>query len=469
MDGVKRLRIRFILPLRLILPLALLAFFSALAAAPATWAAAGSVDEFVLGQNDLFPGAIAPGPGGEMWFGNPTGTAGRSASEQRPVGMIDRISPSGQITTFSSPEILPSALAAGPDGNMWFAYQKGFGRITPGGQITTFSVQMDFPNGLAAGPDGNLWLTARQDTGVDRIIRISTNGQITEFPIPTHASGPLGIAAGSDGGMWFTEYFGKKIGRIGLGGGIVEFPLPSERPPIAITQGPDGNAWFTMSGGVGRITPDGQITEFPTPGWRNAIVAGSDGRLWFTNEQGSIGRINPTSGRMTEIQLPNRESYPVDLAAGPDGSIWYTASGEGPCEGGGATCMAMIYKNPGIVGRITPGKLAVAVKSRRVLVSRRWARMKLACEGGQAASVCQGKVRLTAYSGQAAAHRSARNISLGGARYRLAADERRTVAIRLRPGLVLPTRNSSRRARVRLSPTGDRSVSSSVVLVRKSR
>lgn len=458
--------------LRVVLPIALLVFFASLTPAPA-WAVAGSVDEFPLGPNDLFPGAIAPGPGGEMWFGNPTGTAGRTASEQRPIGMIDRISPSGQITTFSSPEIFPSALAAGSDGNMWFAYQKGVGRITPAGQVTTFPVHMDFPNGLAAGPDGNLWLTARQDSGGDRIVRVSTTGQIAEFPIPTHESGPGGIAAGSDGNMWFTEYFGRKIGRIGPTGGIVEFRLPSEHStPRAITQGPDGNIWFTKGGGVGRVTPDGQITEFPAPGTSgNAIEAGSDGRLWFTKGQGSIGRLNPISGRVTEIRLPNRESYPVDIAAGPDGSIWYTAHGEGPCEGGGGTCMAMIYKNPGMVGRITSGKLAVGVKSRRVLVSHRWARIKLGCEGGHADSVCRGRVRLTTPSGQMAAthHRPATNVPVGSGRYRLAADERRTIAIRLRSGLALSARNSRLRAKVKLSLSGGRSVSRSVVLVRKPR
>lgn len=458
--------------MRLILPIVLLACFALLARAPATWAAAGSVDEFALGPNDLFPGAIAPGPGGEMWFGNPTGMAGLPAYAQRPVGMIDRISPSGQITPFSSPEIFPSALAAGADGNMWFTYPKGVGRITPGGQVTTFPVQMDFPNGLAAGPDGNLWLAARQDSGVDRIVRVSTDGQIAEFPIPTHESGPEDIAAGSDGGMWFTELFGKKIGRVGPTGKIIEFPLPSERSaPIAITKGPDGNVWFTKNGGgIGRVTPNGQITEFPAPGTSDAIAAGSDGRLWLTKGQGSIGRFNPTNGRVTEIQLPNRDSYPVKIAAGPDGSIWYTARGEGPCEGGGGTCMAMIYKDPGMIGRITPGKLTVGVKSRRVLVSHHRARIKLACEGGQANSICRGRVRLTTPSGQMApVHRSATNVPLGRSRYRLIADEQRTVAIRLRPGLALPARNSSLRAKVKLSLSGGRSVSSRVVLVRNPR
>src|SRR5260370_37288280 len=48
---------------------------------------------------------------------------------------------------------------------------------------------------------------------------------------------------------------------------ITEFPLLSnDSGPSGITAGPDGNLWFTQAGGkIGRITPAGNITEFPLP------------------------------------------------------------------------------------------------------------------------------------------------------------------------------------------------------------
>jgi virginiamycin B lyase len=64
---------------------------------------------------------------------------------------------------------------------------------------------------ITAGPDGNLWFT--EDAG-NNIGRITTTGEITEFPIPTPQSGPHGIAVGPDGNLWFTEQTGNKIGRI---------------------------------------------------------------------------------------------------------------------------------------------------------------------------------------------------------------------------------------------------------------
>jgi sugar lactone lactonase YvrE len=58
------------------------------------------------------------------------------------------------------------AIAAGPDGNMWFTdagYPSAIGRITPSGQITEFNTGVPGnarrPSGIAAGADGNMWFT----------------------------------------------------------------------------------------------------------------------------------------------------------------------------------------------------------------------------------------------------------------------------------------------------------------------
>jgi virginiamycin B lyase len=67
---------------------------------------------------------------------------------------------------------------------------------------------------IARGPDGNLWFTERIN---NKIGRISTNGSITEFSVPTSGSRPLGIGLGPDQNIWFTEYQGNQIGRITTG------------------------------------------------------------------------------------------------------------------------------------------------------------------------------------------------------------------------------------------------------------
>src|SRR6266567_4225040 len=68
----------------------------------------------------------------------------------------------------------------------------------------------------------------------------------TEFALPQLsekdcASGPQGITVGPDGALWFTEPELDKIGRITTQGQVSEFALPIARMgPAEITAGPDG-------------------------------------------------------------------------------------------------------------------------------------------------------------------------------------------------------------------------------------
>jgi virginiamycin B lyase len=77
---------------------------------------------------------------------------------------------------------------------------------------------------------------------------------LTQFSIPT----PKSITAGPDGNVWFTENDGNRIGRITPQGAITEFPLPSANSnPWGIASGPHGTLWFTEQGldEIGRLTP----------------------------------------------------------------------------------------------------------------------------------------------------------------------------------------------------------------------
>jgi virginiamycin B lyase len=44
--------------------------------------------------------------------------------------------------------------------------------------------------------------------------RITTAGQVAEFPLPTDNSNPGEITRGSDGNLWFTESGANQIGHI---------------------------------------------------------------------------------------------------------------------------------------------------------------------------------------------------------------------------------------------------------------
>lgn len=59
---------------------------------------------------------------------------------------------------------------------------------------------------------------------------------------------------------------GNRVGRITPGGEITEFPIPSPTgSPINIAVGPDRNIWLTKQNTLGRVTAAGAITEFDLP------------------------------------------------------------------------------------------------------------------------------------------------------------------------------------------------------------
>src|SRR5437016_9627796 len=55
-------------------------------------------------------------------------------------------------------------------------------------------------------------------------------------------------------------------------------------------------------------------------------AVGKDGIVWYTDQQNSfIGRLDPTSGKITDYATPTPASGPHGIVVAPDGSVWYTA------------------------------------------------------------------------------------------------------------------------------------------------
>jgi virginiamycin B lyase len=162
-----------------------------------------------------------------------------------------------------------AGITIGPDRLLWLG---GIGehayKMSIDGQITQFKIPA--PVGairakITTGPGGALWYTEQRPNGAGKIGRITTDGKVTEFTVPTNAS-PWGITSGPDGALWFTECCnqhpgsgttpGNKIGRITTNGKITEFTLPTgSMGPFGITAGPDGALWFSEAGKIGRFVP----------------------------------------------------------------------------------------------------------------------------------------------------------------------------------------------------------------------
>ena len=110
----------------------------------------------------------------------------------------------------------------------------------------------------------------------------STTGTASDGSPPTESSPsstsaicrcPTGITVGPDGALWFAQRGVSAIGRITLDGEITEWPTITPRAaPLSITTGPDGALWFTLTAAnaIGRITVDGAMTEIPLPAGASA-------------------------------------------------------------------------------------------------------------------------------------------------------------------------------------------------------
>lgn len=251
----------------------------------------------------------------------------------------------GPVTQFPIPTASsrPTAVAAGPDGNVWFVESSAnkIGMITPTGTITEFAITTlaSGPRDIAAGPDGNLWFT---EANASQIGKITPTGTITEYPVPPvdpdfpdfWEQEPDRITAGPDGNMWFTvnSDIDARVERITPSGTVTAFIVPGDWPMIRdITAGPDGNVWYTEEGPphkLGKVTPTGTITEYRIGGaaaYPGCITAGPDGNLWFatgidTGDEG-IARFDMTTGAIT-VHATSDNVY--DITSGPDGNLWFT-------------------------------------------------------------------------------------------------------------------------------------------------
>ena len=288
---------------------------------------AATIDEFPV--PNVHPSLIAAGPDGNLWF-----TQWQSSS------LISRITTAGVVTQWPTPSAMNTAgITAGPDGNVWFAEELYGGtsggclaKVTPAGEVTEYPIptQDQFsPMYVAADPAGNIWYTDGQAWGTSNIIGKFTiaNGSFTEYPIPWCS--PHGITVGPDGNIWFAGYGNNCIGRMTPSGVVTTYPVPTAGTgPYNITTGADGNLWFSEHWGssVGRITTSGVITEFPIPSGYGVedVAAGPDGNIWFTEwNNNKIGEITP-AGAITEYDVPTANSNPAGITAGPDGNMWFT-------------------------------------------------------------------------------------------------------------------------------------------------
>ena len=262
---------------------------------------------------------IAMDASGNIWFTDPSSNA------------IGKQTPSGTVTEYNLPtdEAWPDAIATGPNGNFWFIEDDSdqIGRITPTGGVSEFALPSDnsSPTSIVSGPSGDIWFV---DVGNNEIGKITPTGKVTEYPVDSSITLDGSITTGPDGNLWASAENDSGNGlllRMTATGQVSSFSLPTTVNDL--TTGPDGNLWIAGDGEIDRVTPAGADTSFSLSSGDSAfkIVSGSDGALWFaTYGTNAIGRIT-TAGSAFEFDLPEgtAPASVSDLLGGSDGKIWY--------------------------------------------------------------------------------------------------------------------------------------------------
>jgi streptogramin lyase len=220
------------------------------------------------------------------------------------------------------------AVVAGLDSAIWFPQDDGrLGRMSASGELSSFVVGAQPAEGLAVTSNGDIWFT----TNDYQIGRFRPEGDAILIDIPHNASSaaPWRLAAGPDGNLWFTELTGNKIGRMTPEGSVTEFTIPTDRSlPAGICAGPDGNVWFVESNtnAIGRITTSGQITEFPGPSRRQhhstgAVIPRRTAALRWQREKPEAHRVSAQLQWSARPRLGEHNQPLSPHAAGTDEAV----------------------------------------------------------------------------------------------------------------------------------------------------
>lgn len=245
----------------------------------------GRIERIRKTSQNLEPLGLAADGAGGAWY------------TDTPLRAISRISSDGLVQSFplSTPIVRLGRLALAPDGAVWFAdiVTAGVTRLQNGVyQRHDMGGQGGTPFGVAVDAKGIVWTTLQ---GADKLGRISKDGQVTVFDVPTRNSGLGDIAVDRSGAVWFLELRANKIARF-ADGRVTEFPVPTPAAGLtSLATAPDGSVWFTelSIGALGRLR-NGEIKEFrlPGPGRRPfgvAVDAAND--VWYTDISGWLGML----------------------------------------------------------------------------------------------------------------------------------------------------------------------------------
>jgi len=133
------------------------------------------------------------------------------------------------------------------------------------------------------------------------------------------------LALGRDGNIWYPTLGG--VGRVTPDGDVESFIVDPSLEFDYIATGSDGNVWSVSryTDALYAWTTAGAVAHnFPLPAniSYGAMTAGADGRMWISSVPGTVPVLTAVDahGGVTTYPLPGA----ISLVAGPDGNLWAT-------------------------------------------------------------------------------------------------------------------------------------------------
>ena len=204
-----------------------------------------------------------------------------------------------------------------------------------GGTATQCEPNVDEPTTMIVDPANTFWVGGMTFDG---------NGEIaTPQGSSQFADQIEQLVVGPGNAVWgiLQNYPGYAIARFSDSGGTVTiaqtFALPSGDAAGSLTFGSDGALWFTdqQRNAIGRMDTSGRFTEYPIPTpnalgqpwfglWQ--IATACDGFMWFSEPSANkIGRIDP-HGDIREFSMPTANALPDAVTAPAGASASHCAS-----------------------------------------------------------------------------------------------------------------------------------------------
>jgi virginiamycin B lyase len=158
-------------------------------------------------------------------------------------------------------------------------------------------------------------------------------GRVSEWPVPTpeFARDP---AVAPDGSIYIAVMHGNKIAHFDpKTRTFEEWDLPVGARPHGLLVDRQGVVWYTGNGNgtIGRLDrTTGKVTEFKTPsggGGPHTLVITDDGvAIWFTMQSGDkVGRLDTKTGTIKEYVS---SGGPYGIALDRQGNVWFCRMGD---------------------------------------------------------------------------------------------------------------------------------------------